>query len=103
MFGHNRSQLDRIEYQQLLILGMLITLNERNTLMEEAVAKLVADVAALTTVDTSAIALLHGLKVALDEAIAKNDPAALVALSASIETQTQALADAVVANTPAVS
>ena len=60
-----------------------------------------ADVAAQTTVVNSAITLLSGLKTSLDEAIAANDPAALTALSASLDSETTALAAAVTANTPA--
>ena len=56
-------------------------------------------VAALKTVGDSAIALLNGLKAALDAAIASNDPAALQALSDSIGSETDALAAAVAANT----
>lgn len=52
-------------------------------------------------VDQSAITLLNGLKQKLDDAIASGDPAQLKALSDSIGSSTQALADAVVANTPA--
>jgi hypothetical protein len=49
----------------------------------------------------SAVTLLTGIKAKLDEAIAANDPAALQALSAALGADTQQLADAVVANTPA--
>ena len=58
-------------------------------------------VAANTTVIGSAITLLQGLKAKLDEAIAAGDPAALQALSDELGNTDQALADAVVANTPA--
>jgi hypothetical protein len=59
-----------------------------------------AAVAAENTVIDSAIALLQGLKAALDAAIAAGNPAALTALSAEIGAKTQALSDAVVQNTP---
>jgi len=59
------------------------------------------DVAANGDVVQSAVTLLQGLKAQLDEAIASNDPAALAELSAALEQQTQSLADAVTANTPA--
>lgn len=52
-------------------------------------------------VTTSAVALLQGLKAQLDDAIAAGDPAAFKELSARLGSNTQALADAVAANTPA--
>lgn len=60
---------------------------------------LTTDVANGATVEQSAIVLLQGLKAALDAA--GTDPAKLAALSASLESSNQALADAIVANTPA--
>lgn len=60
---------------------------------------LVTKVTALTAVDDSVVALLQDLKTRLDAA--GTDPAKLQALSDSIATQTQRLADAVTANTPA--
>jgi hypothetical protein len=45
--------------------------------------------------------LLQGLKAALDDAIASGNPAALTALSQQLGAQTQALSDAIIANTPA--
>ena len=59
---------------------------------------LVAKVAANTTVIGSAIVLLQTLKAKLDAA--GTDPAALAALSAELGAKDQALADAIVANTP---
>lgn len=60
-----------------------------------------AQVARNSDVDASAITLLRGLKTALDAAIASGDPAALTALSNSLGASTDALAAAVVENTPA--
>lgn len=64
-----------------------------------------AKVTELETVEQSAITLLQGLKAALDAALALGDPAAIVAavqdVANKIGTDTQALADAVIANTPA--
>ncbi len=54
-----------------------------------------------TDVEESAIVLLNGLKSKLDAAIAAGDPAALKALSDSLGTESDKLAAAVVANTPA--
>ena len=58
-------------------------------------------VARETEVDESAIVLLNGLKAKLDAAIASGNPADLKALSDSLGTESQKLADAVTANTPA--
>ena len=59
------------------------------------------EVAETKTISASAIALIEGLKAKLDEAIATGDPAALQALSDELDTQGNALAAAVTANTPA--
>ena len=69
--------------------------------MSAELQELTAKVAANSVVIDSAVELLNGLKERLDAAIASGDPAALAALSASLGTDTQELADAVAANTPA--
>lgn len=69
--------------------------------MAGELAALQAAVTQENTVIDSAITLLNGIKAALDAAIANGDPAALTALSAEITAKTQALSDAIVANTPA--
>jgi hypothetical protein len=71
------------------------------TKMSVQLDDLTAKVTALQTVDASAVALLQGLKVKLDEAIAGGDLAVIQTLSDQIGISTQALADAVTANTPA--
>lgn len=53
------------------------------------------------TVVGSAVTLLGELKTKLDEAIASNDPAKLQEISDAIGANTDALAAAVTANTPA--
>lgn len=53
-----------------------------------------------TTVINSAVTLINGLKAKLDAAIASGDPAQLEALSASLDSSSNALAAAVAANTP---
>lgn len=88
-----RAALDRIE-------AKLDTIIKKEDRMAGELDKLQADVTAENTVIDSAITLLQGLKAALDAAIASGNPAALTALSATIEAKTQALADAVTANTP---
>ncbi len=69
--------------------------------MAGELAQLQTDVAAQTDVVSSAVVLLTGLKAALDAAIASGNPAALQALSASLEANTKSLSDAVTVNTPA--
>ncbi len=72
--------------------------------MSAIVEKLTADVTAITGVAESAITLLGNLKTELDAAIAANnngDATALEALSATLESEKQKLADAITANTPA--
>lgn len=80
-------RLDTIIATQRIIMAALDTLK--------------TEVAETTTVMASAVALLQGLKAKLDEAIASGDPAALAALSAELDTNTNALAAAITANTPA--
>lgn len=69
--------------------------------MAGELATLQAAVAHETDVVDGAIVLLEGLKTKLDAAIAAGDPAALQALSDSIGAETEKLASAVAANTPA--
>lgn len=74
-----------------------------------AIDQLVADVEANLQVGTSAILLINGIKARIDQAVkdalaggaTAAELAPLTTLSASIKAETQALADAVVANTPA--
>ena len=66
-----------------------------------ALDELATKVAANKDVTDSAILLLNGLKAKLDAAIASGDPVKIQALSDSLGTETQTLADAVTANTPA--
>jgi len=71
--------------------------------MASKLEELAADVAAETTVVNSAIALLAGISARIDAAVAAaraGDDNALAALSAEVKAETQALADAVAANTP---
>jgi len=60
---------------------------------------LTAEVTRNTDVDASAIALINGLAAKIVEL--KNDPVALQALADSMKASSNALADAVTANTPA--
>jgi hypothetical protein len=87
------------------ILAELAKLSAKLGVMEARLMSVLSDlqarVAAEDTVIDSAITLLQGLKTQLDAAVASGDPAALQALSDDIGAKTQALADAVTANTPA--
>lgn len=76
-----------------------LILHKVNHIMAD-LTTLTAAVAANRTVSDSAVTLLQGLKVALDAAIAADDPVALEALSTDLGAQTTALAAAVTANTP---
>lgn len=71
------------------------------TKMSTELDTLTAAVQRNSDAEDSAITLLQGLKAALDAAIASGNPAALTALSAQIGAKTDALAAAIVANTPA--
>jgi hypothetical protein len=76
-------------------------INQKLIIIMAALDDLTAQVARNSDVEDSAIALLQGLKKALDAAIASGNPAALTALSTQLGAKTDALAAAVVANTPA--
>lgn len=65
-----------------------------------ALDTLITEVSENSTAIDSAITLLQGLKAALDAA--GTDPVRLAELSAQLDAKTNALAAAVVANTPAV-
>lgn len=75
------------------------------TAITDALDALNTKVADLETVEASAVTLLQGLKAALDAALALGDPAAIVtavqSVSDKLGADTQTLADAVTANTPA--
>ena len=86
---HVRDQLNRI----------LNALTKLEIKLATALEDLTEQVAETKTVIDSAIVLIQGIKAALDEA--GNNPAALKALRDSLDTSEQALAAAIVANTPA--
>ena|SRR5579859_1342564 len=89
--------------KQDLILAKLDEILQKEDMELADLTQLQNDVASEGNVVQSAITLLQGLKSQLDAAIASNDPAALDALSQQLEAQTQSLANAVAANTPAAS
>ena len=69
--------------------------------MANELSELTTRVTASGDATDSAVLLLQGLKEKLDAAIASNDPAALKALSDSLGQNTDELAAAILANTPA--
>jgi 3-oxoacyl-ACP reductase-like protein len=97
----------------LLAVLVLIVLQIRNTrtmnALSDKISALQGDVAALTAVDTSAVALLSGLSTQLaaaiqaakDAGMTDEQAAELDSLHSAITGQTDALAAAVSANTPA--
>jgi hypothetical protein len=80
------------------IMSNVVGLSTRIDTMSAALDALSAEVARNTAVDESAITLLNGL--ATQIADLKNDPVALQALSDSLKSSSDALAAAVIANTP---
>lgn len=66
-----------------------------------SLADIRAAVEAQATVEQSVITLLQQLAQELRDALANNDPAAMQQLVDQINAQTQALSEAVTANTPA--
>ena len=67
--------------------------------MSASLDKITAEVAETKTVMQSAVVLIAGLAGQIRDL--KDDPAALLALADSLDTDSSALADAVTANTPA--
>ena len=97
VFIHNgdaelQGRLDAIQ-------SSLDALKTQGEKMSQQIQDLQAAVAAEDTVIASAITLLNGLSAQI--IALKDDPAALAALAADVNTQAQALAAAVAANTPA--
>lgn len=81
------------------IAGALLQLKQSMEQIMADLTALTAEVARNTEVDASAIALLTGLAAQI-EAL-KTDPAALQTLADQLKGSSNALADAVAANTPA--
>lgn len=90
---HNHCTVDIAELKNLLL---LIIKNQKKEMAD--LTALQTSVANTTTVEQSAIVLLQGLKAQLDAA--GTDPAALKALSDSLDSGANDLAAAVSANTP---
>jgi len=92
-------RFDRIDDTLALILHKLTHIERNEYIMSQELDALTQAVADDTSVDQSAITLINGLAAKIDAA--KNDPAALTALSAQLKQNSSALAAAVAANTPA--
>ena len=96
MFSSVLQQLGQVLANQKTILARL---GSMETKIMATIADIETEVTNETTVDQSVLTLVQGL-VAQVEAN-KNDPAKLDALLAKMKANSQSLADAVVANTPA--
>jgi hypothetical protein len=94
-------KLDRVIGQLSDVLRRLGATQQEVSALMSAIDDLEAKVAAQETVEQSAIALLTGIGQELKDALANNDQARIEALSAKIDGDTQNLAAAVSANTPA--
>jgi hypothetical protein len=109
VFMHGDSDTGQLEYlhrflvsidkKQDRILAALAKLTRLEIHMATDLTALQAAVAKDTEVDASAITLLGGLAQMLRDAAA--DPAKIAEIAAALDANAQALADAVVANTPA--
>ena len=81
------------------LLSMQVTIKAKVVEMAGELDALEQEVGSISTVSDSVIALLDGIKAQLDAA--GTDPARLSALTAALAAKRQALADAVVRDTPA--
>ena len=95
------ADIDRVLWRLDYIIAVLWAILGEESKMAGELDSLRSQVEQSVTVERSAIVLLQGLKAALDDAIASGNPGALTDLSAQLGASAGALADAVVANTPA--
>lgn len=98
---HILRPLARIEGKLTLALRALGVILREEDHMAGELDLLTAEVAENSTVVGSAVALLQQLKALLDAAIASGDMTQVAVLAQQLSDQTDALAAAVVANTPA--
>lgn len=89
---------DSIDDRLSRIESSLTKLNRRTKTMASKFDALIAEVADLNTVTAGAIVLLDDLKARFDEAA--GDPAAIAQIVADIDASKDALAEALVRNTP---
>jgi hypothetical protein len=83
----------------ILVLLRQTTIIRKEKMIMGTLKELADDVAALTTVEKSAIALLDGLSQQLKDALAQNDPAAIQQVIDNIDAGKQELAAAITRNT----
>lgn len=82
----------------LTFIGIIIITRKEDKEMA-TIADLQTEVAALTTVEQSAAALLDGLTAQLKDALSQNDPAAIQKVIDDLDAGKASLADAVARNT----
>ena len=92
-------KLDHLSLKADEITRLLHLVLKKETLIMADLTSLTAQVKTNTDVEQSAIVLIQGIAAQL--AAAKTDPAAIQALSDSLNASAASLADAVTANTPA--
>lgn len=99
LFVHHDEPSDRVAELLAHILTRVNAVQAQETHVMTELDALTAQVHASDDVAASALVLINGIAARL--AAAATDPAALTALSAELKTNSDALAAAVVANTPA--
>ncbi len=96
-----QQQLDQLTEDMKLVLAYQRSIYSRGKIMSIQLDALTAQVAATATVQASAVVLIQGIAQKLQEALDNAaDPAAIQALADSLKAGTDALAEAVTANTP---
>ena len=94
-----RHLLEHLDDKLSLVLSHLESLTRRSRAMSKELDDLTAEVSRSKTVDDSVLALLAGILAKLEAA--GTDPAAIAALTQELRANTDTLAAAVTANTPA--
>lgn len=97
----DRRALARVEHLLEALVSQTAGLQQEVRHMAGELDALEAQVKATTDAEDSAIALLQGLAQKLQEAINSGNPARIQAVNDSLKAKTDALAAAIVANTPA--
>ena len=94
------NQFERVHQKLDRLIHKSRNIYDKEVLQMAVLDDLEREVSELSTASDSAIALLQGLKAALDEAIATGDLNRVQAVVDQIDAKEKALAAAVVANTP---
>lgn len=100
---HDRDRLRRVESLLGWLVGAVIDLRMEVRTMAGELDALEAQVTAVSDAEDAAIALLNGLFQQLQDAINSGNPARIQAVTTTLKAKTDALAAAIVANTPAAS